>query len=176
MNKRVLFFSLLGVLSIFISGFSLDLAMQWKKWKSLFDGKTLQGWHTIPGGEWKVKDGAIVGLSDKADTRHGLLVTDRSFQDFENLSRPEKTLQMVSYGYPRTVGLVRISSYSWSRTDILVQLFRLRIYLISNMVKIMFFTHYVECFANVQNIYRCFILKRFAEHLPGVKLGKSFSG
>ncbi len=83
MNKRVLFFSLLGVLSIFISGFSLDLAMQWKKWKSLFDGKTLQGWHTIPGGEWKVKDGAIAGLSDKADTRHGLLVTDRSFQDFE---------------------------------------------------------------------------------------------
>ena len=54
-----------------------------KKWKSLFDGKTLQGWHTIPGGEWKVEDGAIVGLSDKADPRHGLLVTNKSFKDFE---------------------------------------------------------------------------------------------
>jgi hypothetical protein len=54
-----------------------------KKWISLFDGKTLQGWHTIPGGEWKVQNRAIVGVSDKQDTRHGLLVTDKTFENFE---------------------------------------------------------------------------------------------
>jgi len=39
--------------------FSLDASSK-KKWKRLFDGKTLQGRHTIPGDEWKVEDGAIV--------------------------------------------------------------------------------------------------------------------
>jgi hypothetical protein len=53
------------------------------KWVSLFDGKTLQGWHTIPGGEWKVQNGAIVGRSDKQDPRHGLLITDKAFENFE---------------------------------------------------------------------------------------------
>lgn len=53
------------------------------KWVRLFDGKTLKGWHSIPGGEWKVEDKAIVGKSEKSDERHGLLVTDNSYQDFE---------------------------------------------------------------------------------------------
>ncbi len=53
------------------------------KWTPLFDGKTLQGWHTIPGGEWKVEDRAIAGRSTKTDERHGLLVTDKKFKDFE---------------------------------------------------------------------------------------------
>lgn len=54
-----------------------------KKWVSLFDGKTLGGWHAIPGGEWTVQNGAIVGRSDKQDPRHGLLVTDKTFENFE---------------------------------------------------------------------------------------------
>jgi hypothetical protein len=54
-----------------------------KKWVALFDGKSLKGWHTIPGGEWKVEDGAIVGRSKKTDERHGLLVTDKVFDNFE---------------------------------------------------------------------------------------------
>jgi hypothetical protein len=54
-----------------------------RKWVSLFDGKTLQGWHTLPGGEWKVENGAVVGRSDKQDPRHGLLVTDKAFDNFE---------------------------------------------------------------------------------------------
>jgi hypothetical protein len=53
------------------------------EWVRLFDGKTLNGWHTIPGGEWKVEGGAIVGRSKKEDQRHGLLVTDRTYKDFE---------------------------------------------------------------------------------------------
>lgn len=83
MSNRLNFFSLLGAFSILVCGFSLAHAPHMKKWKSLFDGKTLQGWHMIPGGEWKVEDGAIVGLSDKAETRHGLLVSNQSFKDFE---------------------------------------------------------------------------------------------
>lgn len=53
------------------------------KWVKLFDGKTLQGWHTIPGGEWKAENGMIVGVNDHTDERHGLLVTDKEFDDFE---------------------------------------------------------------------------------------------
>jgi hypothetical protein len=60
-----------------------DSIAQEKKWVALFDGKTLKGWHAIPGGEWKVEQGAIVGRSDKSDQRHGLLVSDKSYQDFE---------------------------------------------------------------------------------------------
>jgi len=48
----------------------------------LFDGKTLDGWHTLPGGKWEVKDGVIVGTSEKSESRHGLLVTDKTFSDF----------------------------------------------------------------------------------------------
>ncbi len=59
------------------------LVQQKGKWIKLFDGQSLKGWHAIPGGEWKVENGAIVGRSDKTDERHGLLVTDNSYQDFE---------------------------------------------------------------------------------------------
>ena len=53
------------------------------KWISLFNGKTLKGWHAIPGGTWSVEQGAIVGRSEKTDERHGLLVTDKRFKNFE---------------------------------------------------------------------------------------------
>ena len=52
-------------------------------WQPLFDGKTLKGWHTLPGGNWKVENGVIVGTSDTSDPRHGLLVTDKIYKDFE---------------------------------------------------------------------------------------------
>lgn len=51
-------------------------------WKPLFDGKTLKGWHALPGGKWEVSDGAIVGTSASSESRHGLLVSDKSFGDF----------------------------------------------------------------------------------------------
>ncbi len=51
-------------------------------WKPLFDGKTLKGWHTLPGGKWEVIDGVIVGTSSSSESRHGLLVSDKSFWDF----------------------------------------------------------------------------------------------
>jgi hypothetical protein len=50
--------------------------------KPLFDGKTLKGWHTLPGGKWEVIDGVIVATSASSESRHGLLVSDKSFGDF----------------------------------------------------------------------------------------------
>ena len=49
---------------------------------ALFDGKTLAGWHAMPGGTWQVKDGVIVGTSVKSERRHGLLVSDKQYGDF----------------------------------------------------------------------------------------------
>jgi len=48
----------------------------------LFDGKTLNGWHTLPGGNWEAKDGMIVGTSEKSEPRHGQLVSDKRYKDF----------------------------------------------------------------------------------------------
>jgi len=53
----------------------------------IFDGSTLSGWHTTPGGSWTVEDGTIVGRSRASEKRHGLLVSDRSFGDFEARAR-----------------------------------------------------------------------------------------
>jgi len=48
----------------------------------LFDGKTLDGWHVLPGGNWEIKDGVVVGTSPRTEGRHGLLMTDKVFKDF----------------------------------------------------------------------------------------------
>lgn len=52
------------------------------EWAPLFNGEDLTGWHTRPGGEWKVVDGAIVGTSEPEEKRHGLLVSDKAYSDF----------------------------------------------------------------------------------------------
>ena len=53
-----------------------------QSWEPLFNGKDLTGWHTQPGGEWKVVDGVIVGTSASSESRHGLLVSDRELTNF----------------------------------------------------------------------------------------------
>ena len=60
-------------------------------WISLFDGKTLEGWHKSPqktvhgtGGQWTVEDGVLVGQQDPPGSGNGgVLLTDRKFGDFE---------------------------------------------------------------------------------------------
>ena len=52
-------------------------------WKPLFDGKTLEGWEALPGGEWSVKDGSIFGSQEKTEKRHGMLITKDQYSDFE---------------------------------------------------------------------------------------------
>jgi hypothetical protein len=49
---------------------------------SLFDGKTLKGWQASPGGKWEVKDGALLGTSQKTDKRHGILFSEKEYSDF----------------------------------------------------------------------------------------------
>jgi len=51
-------------------------------WKPLFDGKTLAGWHKAPGGDWTVRDAVIVGTSSKTEKRHGILLSDKVYDDF----------------------------------------------------------------------------------------------
>jgi Domain of Unknown Function (DUF1080). len=53
-----------------------------EKWTPLWDGKTLDGWHTIGRGEWKIEDGAIHGTHAANIEDYGHLVTDRTFRDF----------------------------------------------------------------------------------------------
>lgn len=55
----------------------------------LFDGKTLEGWHTNrerishgTGGHWAVEDGAITGEQDPPGNG-GMLMTDKEFGDFD---------------------------------------------------------------------------------------------
>jgi hypothetical protein len=48
----------------------------------LFDGETLNGWETLPGGRWKVVNGAIVGYQDKSERRHGMLLSQKIYTDF----------------------------------------------------------------------------------------------
>ena len=52
-------------------------------WESLFDGKTLNGWHQVPGGKWTVENGIIIGTSPKEEERHGILLTDQRYRDFK---------------------------------------------------------------------------------------------
>ncbi len=51
-------------------------------WVSLFDGKTLSGWHQVGDGEWVVEGGAIVGKTQEAAKLYGLLVSDDVYRDF----------------------------------------------------------------------------------------------
>src|SRR5579872_4516756 len=60
---------------------------------SVFDGKTLNGWHKNPerighgtGGQWTVEEGAITGQQDPPGSGNGgILLTDRKYGDFELL-------------------------------------------------------------------------------------------
>ncbi|MCH2105695.1 MAG: DUF1080 domain-containing protein [Planctomycetes bacterium] len=52
------------------------------EWTPLFNGDDLSGWRALPGGEWKVQDGVIVGTSPATERRHGILLSERSYEDF----------------------------------------------------------------------------------------------
>jgi len=52
------------------------------KWKPLWDGKTMAGWHEIGKGSWKIADGAIHARHERTEREFSHLVTDRTFTDF----------------------------------------------------------------------------------------------
>ncbi|MCB9878219.1 MAG: sulfatase-like hydrolase/transferase [Planctomycetes bacterium] len=49
----------------------------------LFTLGSLAGWHTKPGGEWRWQGDVLVGTSKPDEPRHGLLVSDARYRDFE---------------------------------------------------------------------------------------------
>ncbi len=53
-----------------------------KGWKSLIDGKTLDGWHAEKG-YWEVKDSAIVGDKHGDTPHHHYLLSEKDYSDFE---------------------------------------------------------------------------------------------
>ena len=80
-----------------VLGLVLGVSAQEKKadeWTTLFDGKTLNGWHVSAksghsgtsgnksGGRWVVEDGAITGSQDQPG-HGGIVLTDATFGDFE---------------------------------------------------------------------------------------------
>lgn len=52
-------------------------------WQPLFNHQNLDGWDKLPGGEWKVEDGIIVGTSPASDARHGILISQKEYDDFK---------------------------------------------------------------------------------------------
>ncbi len=74
---------------------------QSQSWVSLFDGKTLAGWHPVGDGKWTVEDGMIVGRANK-EKLYGLLFSDDEFADFTVRFR-FKVLAGDSGFYIRTV-------------------------------------------------------------------------
>lgn len=70
MKKLILFFFLVSTVSYS------------QKWTSLFDGKTLNGWHQKGGkANYKVENGQIVGETVK-DTPNSFLCSDKDYGDF----------------------------------------------------------------------------------------------
>ena len=52
-------------------------------WRSLFNGKDLEGWTAVGTAKWRVEDGVIFGGQDGDPSRAGLLATNEKFKDFE---------------------------------------------------------------------------------------------
>lgn len=52
-------------------------------WLPAWISGSFEGWHTQPGGEWTWEGDVLVGRSEASEARHGLLVSDVEFGDFE---------------------------------------------------------------------------------------------
>jgi hypothetical protein len=85
---------LAGVLTLMASASVLSAQTNGQGFISIFDGKTLKGWHPSAqtghssasqhktGGKWVVENGAITGSQD-IPGNGGILITDEKFGDFE---------------------------------------------------------------------------------------------
>ena len=75
--------SLCSALSICLVGYALADKKTGAKavWESVFDGKTLKGWHQVGDGDWVIEEGAITGKTQKAAKLYGLLVSDKQYKN-----------------------------------------------------------------------------------------------
>lgn len=81
-RKDVFVFNIMKKIFAFLVCASFAFSLFAAKWQPLWDGKTLQGWHTIGSGKWEVVDGAIHGTHEKSNKVFGHLVTDKTYKDF----------------------------------------------------------------------------------------------
>ena len=51
-------------------------------WKPIFNGKNFKGWHKAPGGDWTIKNEALVGVNSKQGKGYGMLISDSEYDDF----------------------------------------------------------------------------------------------
>ncbi|MFK5924482.1 MAG: DUF1080 domain-containing protein [Verrucomicrobiota bacterium] len=71
------------VLGFSLIGYSLaaDKGDSKLAWKSVFDGKSLAGWHQVGDGDWVIEEGAITGKTQSAAKLYGLLVSDKKYKN-----------------------------------------------------------------------------------------------
>ena len=88
--KKMLVFIVLGMIGhAGMTQTANTLTREEKKegWKLLFDGKTMQGWHTYlrdtVGSKWQVKDGAIVFDPSQPESGGGDIVTNGVYENYE---------------------------------------------------------------------------------------------
>lgn len=86
--------SLRGLIGLQVHGTNSDepLEVAWRniriqdlgahEWEPIFDGESLEGWTPLPGGEWSVEEGAIHGTSPSSERRHGILLSNETYDDF----------------------------------------------------------------------------------------------
>lgn len=52
-------------------------------WRPLLTPGGFEDWHIAPGGSWKWRGDVLVGRSERSEQRHGLLISDARYGDFE---------------------------------------------------------------------------------------------
>ena len=80
MNRSIATMTLLLAVCVGLNASSLRAEDDSQSWKPLMDGKTLDGWHAIGGGQWTVEDGSCVGRANN-EKLYGLLVSDDTFDN-----------------------------------------------------------------------------------------------
>ena len=85
---KTVFWTVLGLVAFVESGSLIAMAGPAGRSVSIFDGKTLKGWHVSSqtghgtGGRWVVENGAITGTQDKPGNG-GIIITDAQYGNFE---------------------------------------------------------------------------------------------
>jgi hypothetical protein len=57
--------------------------IQEAEFKPLLNGNNLDGWTAAPGGNWSVSNGVLTGTSPASEKRHGVLISEQSYTNFE---------------------------------------------------------------------------------------------
>ena len=52
------------------------------EWKPLIAGDAAAGFTATPGGKWEIRDGIVHGTNPASDARHGILLSDKEYDDF----------------------------------------------------------------------------------------------